>query len=329
MKAIVLTKFGPPDVLQLEEVASPVPKANEVLIRVRATTVTAGDSELRGLRFPLALRPIIRLYASVIRRKRPIILGQELAGEIEAAGEDVTRFRTGEQVCAWTGLALGAYAEYVCLPETAVMARKPSRMSFEEAAPLLVGGLEAVYFLRRYEIQSGQTVLIVGAGGSIGTYAVQLARHFGAEVTGVDSAAKLDMLRGLGADHVIDFTREDFTRSGRTYDVILDVIGKSPYSRSVGSLARNGRYLLCNPGLSQRIRASWTSMRRGRRVIARPDRSTRESNEDLAFLIELIEAGKIKSAIDRTFPLEQIAEAHRYVDTGQKLGHIVITVGSG
>ena len=327
MKAIVLTKFGPPDVLQLQRVAKPAPKDNEVLIRIHATTVTAGDSELRGLRVPFAFRPLIRLYASRIR-PRPIILGQEISGEIEAVGKDATRFREGDQVCAWTGLALGAYAEYTCLPEKRVVGIKPSNMTYAEAAPLAVGGLEAVHFLRRGNIQTGQRVLIVGAGGSIGTFAIQLAKYFGADVTGVDSAEKLDMLRALCADHVIDYTKEDFTRNGETYDVIFDVISKSPYSRSIRSLTLNGRYLLGNPRLSQRVRAQWGSTRTSRRVIPWSSRSTSESTDDFNFLKELIEAGKIKPVIDRRYPLEQAAEAHRYVDKGHKKGNVVITVDS-
>jgi NADPH:quinone reductase-like Zn-dependent oxidoreductase len=325
MKAVVLTRFGPPDVLQLQEVAKPAPRDNEVLIRVHATTVTAGDSELRGLRVPFAFKPLLRLYARFIRPK-PIILGQELAGEIEAVGNRVTRFGIGDQVCAWTGLALGTYAEYTCVPETAVMALKPAAMTYAESAPLPVGGLEAVYFLRRADIQPGQRVLIVGAGGSIGTFAVQLARYFGAEVTGVDSTGKLELLRALGADHVFDYTREDFTRGDRTYDLIFDVIGKSPFSRSISSLTPHGRYLLGNPRLSQRMRAVWSMMGTGKRVVPRPERSASESTDDFQYLKPLIDAGKITSAIDRCYPLERTADAHRYVDTGQKKGHVVITV---
>jgi NADPH:quinone reductase-like Zn-dependent oxidoreductase len=243
MKAIVLTKFGPPDVLQLQEVAKPTPKDKEVLIRIYATTVTAGDCELRRLKAPLALRLPIRIFVGLIR-PRPIILGQELAGEIEAVGKEVTRFRRGDQVFGWSGLRLGAYAEYTCLPEDGVLAIKPSTMTYEEAAALPVGGLDAVYFMRKGNIQPGQKVLINGAGGSIGTFAIQLAKYFGADVTAVDSTGKLDMLRSIGADHVIDYTQEDFTKNGETYDVIFDVVGKSSFSRSVRLLTHNGRYLL-------------------------------------------------------------------------------------
>ena len=325
MKAIVCTKFGPPDVFQLQEVAKPTPRDKEVLIRIYATTVTAGDCELRSLKFPIVFRLLIRIYLGLIR-KGPVILGQELAGEIEAAGKEVTRFRKGDQVFAWTGFGLGAYAEYKCLPEDGVLAIKPSNMTYEEAATLPVGGLEAVYFLRKGNIQSGQKVLIHGAGGSIGTFAIQIARYFGAEVTGVDSTGKLDMLRSLGADHVIDYTQEDFTKSGETYDVIFDVAGKSSFSRSVRSLTHNGRYLLANPRGLQKIRGRWISRRSSKKVIPWAARTASENAEDFKFLIELIEAGEIQAAIDRCYPLEQTAEAHRYVETGRKKGNIVITL---
>ena len=325
MKAIVWTKYGPPDGLQPKEVAKPAPKDNEVLIRIYATTVTAGDCELRSFKLPLWLRLPLRIYLGLIR-PRSIVLGQELAGEIEAVGKAVTQFRKGDQVFGWTGLGLGAYAEYKCLPEDGMLAVKPANMTYEEAAPLPVGGLDAVYFLRRGHIQRGDKVLINGAGGSIGTFAVQLAKYFGADVTGVDSTGKLDMLRSIGADHVIDYTQEDFTQSGQTYDVIFDVVGKSSFSRSVRSLTLNGRYLLGNAGLSQRVRGQWMSMSSSKQVIPYAARAASEYTEDAMFLKELIEAGKIQSVIDRCYPLEQTAEAHRYVDTGHKKGNVVITV---
>jgi NADPH:quinone reductase-like Zn-dependent oxidoreductase len=223
-------------------------------------------------------------------------------------------------------LGLGAYAEYKCLPGDGVLAIKPSNMTYEEAAALPLGGLEAVYFLRRGHIRSGQKMLIIGAGGSIGTFAVQIARYFGAEVTAVDNTGKLDMLHSIGADQVIDYTQEDFTKSGETYDVIFDVVGKSSFSRSVRLLTLNGRYLLGNPRLSQRMRGRWTSMRSSKKVIPWKARTASEYTEDCNFLKELIEAGKIQSVIDRCYPLEQTAEAHRYVDTGHKKGNVVITV---
>jgi len=325
MKAMVLTKFGPPDVLQLQEVAKPAPGDNEVLIRIYATTVMAADCELRGLKVPLAFRLPLRIYAGLIRPK-PVVLGQELAGEIEAVGKDVTRFRKGDQVFGWTGLRLGAYAEYACLSQDGVLAIKPPTITYEEAAPLPVGGLDALSLIKKGDIQSGQKVLIIGAGGSIGSFAIQIARYFGAEVTGVDSTEKLDMLRSLGAGHVIDYTQEDLTRSDETYDVIFDVIGKSSFSRSVRSLAPNGCYLLANPRLIHRLRGRWMSRRSGKKVLFWAARSASEYAEDFKFLIELIVAGKIKPVIDKRYPLEQIAEAHRYVDTGHKKGNVVITV---
>lgn len=325
MKAVVLTKFGSPDVLQLQEIAKPVPKDNEVLIRICATTVTAADSELRSLRFPFAFRLAMRLYVGFVLTK-PVIQGQELAGEIEAVGKNVTRFRQGDQVFGWTGLRLGAYAEYTCLPEDGVLAIKPSAITHEQAAPLPVGGLDAVFLIKKARIQGGEKVLINGAGGSIGAFAVQLAKYYGAEVTGVDSAEKLDMLRSIGADNVIDYTREDFTRSGKTYDVIFDVIGKSSFSRSIRSLAPNGRYLLANSPLSHRLRGRWMSGRSGKKVLFWASRSASEYAEDFKFLTELIAAGKIRPVIDKRYPLEQAAEAHRYVDSGHKKGNVVITV---
>ena len=325
MKAVVMTKFGPPDALQLQEVAKPAPKDNEVLIRIHATTVTAADSELRGLRFPLAYRLAMRMYVGFILTK-PVILGQELAGEIEAVGNNVTRFRKGDQVLGWTGLGLGAYAEYKCLPEDGVLAIKPANISYEEAAVLAVGGLDAVHFLRKGYNDSGDKVLISGAGGSIGAFAVQLARYFGADVTAVDSTGKLDMLRSIGAERVIDYAQEDFTRSGQTYDVIFDVIGKSSFSRGVRLLKENGRYLLGNARLSQRVRGRRVSRSSSKQVIVWNARTPSEYTEDINFLKGLLEVGKVHSVIDRCYPLEQAAEAHRYVDTGQKKGNVVITV---
>ena len=325
MKAIVLTKFGPPEVLQLREVEKPTPEDHDVLIRIHATTVTAGDCQLRSLRLPIWLRLPLRIYGGHIRRG-DMILGQELAGVIEAVGNAVTRFREGDHVFGWTGSGLGAYAEYTCLPEDGVLAIKPSTMTYVEAAPLPVGGLDATYFLREGHIQPGHKVLIHGAGGSIGTFALQLAKYFGAEVTAVDSTEKLDLLRSLGADQVIDYTQEDVTRSGETYDAIFDLVGKSSFSRSVRSLTRHGRYLLGNPRPSQRVRGRWMSRSGSKRVIPWATRPQSEYAADSKFLTELIEAGKVHSVIDRSYPLEQTADAHRYVETGHKKGHVVITV---
>jgi NADPH:quinone reductase-like Zn-dependent oxidoreductase len=328
MKAIVWTKYGPPDVLQLKEVEKPTPKDNEVLIRIYATTVTAGDCEMRSLKFPIWLSLPMRIYVGLRKPKRITILGQELAGEIEAVGKDVKLFKEGDQVFAATGFSMGAYAEYICLPEEpkemeGLLAIKPANMTYEEAAAVPTGGLNALHFLRKGNIQSGQKVLINGAGGSIGTIAVQLAKYFRTEVTGVDSTGKLDMLRSIGADQVIDYTQEDFTKNGETYDVIFDVVGKSSFSGCIRSLKKEGIYLSANPGLSQMVRGLWTSMTSSKKVISG---TASYKTEDLIFLKELIEAGKIKSVIDRRYPLEQTAEAHRYIDKGHKKGNVVITL---
>jgi 2-desacetyl-2-hydroxyethyl bacteriochlorophyllide A dehydrogenase len=323
MRAVIWTRYGPPEGLQLREVEKPSPKANEVLIKVHATTVTTGDCEMRSLRIPLSLRLLLRAYNGVTRPKRITILGQELAGEIESVGTEARARREGDQVFAATGLGFGAYAEYVCLPQDGMVETKPANMTYEEAAAIPTGGLNALHFLRMARIQSGQKVVINGAGGSIGTIAVQLAKAFGAEVTAIDSTRKLDMLCSLGADHVIDYTREDFTESGESYDVIFDVAGKGSFSGAIRSLKEGGTYLLGNPSLSRRIRGRWTSRTSSKRVFAR---TASYKPEDLIFLRGLVEAGKITTVIDRRYPLEEIAEAHRYVETGQKKGNVVINV---
>ena len=322
MKAIVCTRYGPPEVLRLKEREKPTPKDNEVLVRVHAATVTKGDCELRSLNLPLTWQLFVRVGFG-FRAPRKKILGQELAGEIESVGRDVKLFKKGDQVFAFTGLRLGAYAEYNCLPEKGLVAIKPANMTFEEAAAVPVGGLHALNCLRKGNIQSGQKVLVIGAGGTVGTPAVQLAKSFGAEVTGVDSTGKLEMLRSIGADKVVDYTQEDFTKNGESYDVIFDVVGKSSFSSCIRSLKERGFYLLGNPGLSQLVRGLWASMTSSKKVIGG---TVSYKTEDLVFLRELIEAGKIRSVIDRRYTLEQIVEAHRYVDTGQKTGSVVITV---
>jgi len=323
MRAIIWTKYGPPDVLQLKELEKPVPKDDEVLVKVCATTVLIGDCELRSLRIPLWARLPVRILLGLKRPKRRTILGQEVAGKIEAVGKEVTRFKQDDEIFAPTLLRLSAYAEYICLPETYPVL-KPANITFEEAATLPTGGIYGVHLLRKAGIQSGERVLINGAGGSIGTYAVQIAKSFGAEVTAVDSAEKLAMLRSIGADHVIDYSQEDFTKSGETYDAIIDVVGKSSFSGSLRSLKQNGRFVMGNPSLLGRIRGQLASSTSEKKVILE---SETHSTEEYTFLKALVEAGKIKAVIDRTYPLERIAEAHRYVDTGQKKGNVVITVG--
>jgi NADPH:quinone reductase-like Zn-dependent oxidoreductase len=324
MKAVVCTRYGPPDVLRLREVEMPTPKNNEVRIRVHAATVTTGDCEFRSLKLPLTWKLLIRIGFG-FRRPRKKIPGQELAGEIESVGSSVRRCKKGDQVFAATGLRLGAWAEYICLPEQGLIAMKSVNMTYDEAAAIPVGGLHALHLLRNANIQKGKKVLIIGAGGTVGTIAVQLAKSLGAEVTGVDVERKLDLLRSIGADHVIDYTREDFAKSGQVYDVILDVVGKSSFSDCIRSLNERGFYLLGNPGLSQQLRGLWTRLTTSKKVIGG---MVSYRTEDLVFLKELAEAGKLRPVIDRRYPLEQIVEANRYVESGQKIGNVVITIQS-
>ena len=330
MKAIVWTKYGPPQALQLQEVETPSPGDDEVLIKVHAATASQADTEFRRLKLPLFFAFFLRLYLGLLKPTRKKILGTEFAGQIVSVGKNVTRYKPGDQVYGYTVLGMGTYAEYLCLSEkpsalASVMSIRPGNMTYEEAAALPFGGLEALHTLRQANIRPGQKVLIVGAGGSIGTYAVQLAKHYGAEVTGVDKAGKLDMLRSIGADHVIDYAREDFTRNGQRYDVILDTIGKSPFARSLRSLHESGAYLNANPGLFGGLWMRWFSRTGGKRVITWTAGYT---VDNLNALRELVEAGMIKPVIDRRYPLEQTAEAHRYVDTGNKKGNVVITMES-
>lgn len=322
MKAMVWTQYGPPDVLQLQEVAKPTPKDNEVLIKVHAATVTLGDCELRRLKVPVWIRLPLRIYVGINKPNRITILGQELAGEIEAVGKNVTKFKAGDPVFAPTMLRLGAYAEYICLPEKYPVL-KPASLTYEEAATIPTGGINGLHFLRVANLQPSESVLINGAGGSIGTYAVQIAKLFGAQVTAVDSAEKLAMLRSIGADHVIDYQQEDFTKSGKRYDVIIDVVGKSSFSGSVRSLKPKGRYILGNPSLSAMIRRPLTPMSAEKKVIIAV--ATYQA-EDYTFLTEQMEAGTLKSIIDRRYPLAQTAEAHRHVEEGHKKGNVIISV---
>jgi NADPH:quinone reductase-like Zn-dependent oxidoreductase len=327
MKAIVYTKYGPPEVLQLKEVDKPNPKDNEVLIRVHATTVAAEDPMMRSFTFPILFWLPLRIAFGLLRPKKTI-LGSELAGEVEAVGKNVKQFRKGDQIFGVDISGLGAYAEYKCLPEEGVLAIKPANMTYEDAAPVC-GALAAWNFLRdKANLQSGQKVLINGASGSIGTAAVQIARYFGAEVTGVCSVTNLELVKSLGADKVIDYTKEDFTKTGQTYDIIFDAVSKSSFSRCKGSLKQTGIYLSAIPGLQILLQMLWTS-KIGSKKAKFSATGLRPVPERLIFLKEIIElykAGKIRPVIDRCYSLEQIAEAHRYVEKGHKRGNVIITV---
>lgn len=331
MKAVVYTEYGPPDVLQLKEVEKPTPKDNEILIRNYATTVNYGDLLVRNFsnvsprefNMPFLFWVFGRILFG-LRKPRNPLLGSEFAGDVEAVGKDVTRFRQGDQVFGYPGQSMGAYAEYLCMPEDGEVAIKPANMTYEEAAVIPGGAITALNLLRNVDIQDGHKVLINGASGSIGSAAVQLAKYYGAEVTGVCGTPRLEFVKSLGADTVIDYTQEDFTQRGETYDLIFDILGKSSFSRCKRVLAENGRYLLASFKVRQLLQMLWTSRMGSKKVICAlaPSKSG-----DLPYIKELIEAQTIKAAIDRCFPLEQMAEAHRYVEEGHKKGHIAITVG--
>ena len=319
MKAIVYTKYGPPEVLQLKEVAKPAPKDNELLIRVRATTVNRTDC---GFRQP---RPIfVRYFSGLIRSKRSI-LGSEFAGDIEAVGKDVKSFKKGDQVFGLTGIGFGAHAEYLCLPEAGAIAIKPVNMTYEEAAAVCDGAMMALTCVRKAKIQSGKEILIYGASGSIGTAGVQLAKSTGADVTAVCNTKNVEIVKSLGADRVIDYTKDDFTKDGRTYDVIFDAVGKTSVPRCKSSLRPGGIYLETDLGyLWQNLLFVLLTAKFGRKkvMIVVP----KENKENVLFLKEMIEAGKYRAVIDRRYPLEQIVEATKYVETGQKTGNVVITI---
>jgi NADPH:quinone reductase-like Zn-dependent oxidoreductase len=309
MKAVICTKYGPPEVLKIMEVEKPFPKDNEVQIKIVATTAHIGDTKIRRFEPGLGpvkdffFKPLMRMILG-FKRPRKKILGMELAGDIAAVGKDVRLFKIGDPVFASTEFRLGTYAEYCCMPENGTLTIKPTNLSYEEAAPVSNAGLTALINLRKANIQKGQKVLIYGASGSVGTYAVQIAKHFGAEVTGVCSTSNLEMVKSIGADKVIDYTREDFTQSSDTYNVVFDAVGKIAYSKRKKSLTKSGIYLT-SLALKGNIKLKAV---------------------DLIFLKELCEAGMLKTVIDRSYPFEQIVEAHRYVDKGHKKGNVVITV---
>jgi NADPH:quinone reductase-like Zn-dependent oxidoreductase len=324
VKAILHTKYGPPEELQLKEVEKPVPNENEILIKIHATTVTTSDCNIRNLTFvPKYLWLPIRLQFG-FRRPKNSILGFDLAGDVEAVGRDVTRFKIGDQVFGTTEPAYGAHAEYICLPEDGVLMEKPVNMTYEEAATFPVIANTALHFIRDLgHVQAGDKVLINGASGGIGTFAVQLAKYYGADVTGVCGSTNLELVKSLGADRVIDYTKEDFTKKGETYDVIFDAVGKSSFSLCKSSLTPEGIYLDTLPRLTTLLQMLWTSRRGGKKVKME---GAPAKVENLLYLKELIEAGNLKTVIDRRYPLEQISEAFRYVEKGHKVGNLVITV---
>ena len=324
MKAIVYTKYGSPDVLKLKEVEKPIPKDNEVLIKVHAAEATKADCELRSFNFPVKWFWLpLRIAMGFIKPKKQI-LGGYFAGEVESVGKDVSKFKKGDQVFGTTKLRMGAYGQYVCLPASYTLVPKPYNVSFEEAAAVPLGGLNALHFLRKANIRKGEKILVNGAGGSIGTFGVQIAKAMGAEVTAVDSTIKEEMLRRIGADHFFDYTKEDFTKSRKTYDVIFDMVAKSSYSECVKALNPKGRYLMANPRISDMLRSVLTSKFTDKTAIFV---FAGEKEEELLALKEMIEEGKIKPIVDKIYPFEQAAEAHRRVEAEQRLGPVVISVG--
>ena len=324
MKAIVYTKYGPPDVLHVKEVEKPTPKDDEVLIKVHAAEVTKADCEMRSFNFQVNWFWLpLRIFLGLKKPKKQI-LGGYFAGEVESVGKEVSKFKKRDQVFGTTKLRLGAYGEYVCLPASYTLAPKPCNLSYEDAAAVPLGGLNALHFLRKANIQNGEKVLINGAGGSIGTFGVQLAKAMGAEVTAVDSTIKEEMLRRIGADHFIDYTKEDFTKYGQKYDVIFSMVAKSYYTECVKALKPKGRYLMANPRISDMLRSVLTSKLTDKKVIFV---FAGEKEEELLALKEMIEEGKIKSIVDKVYSYEQAAEAHRRVETEKRLGTVAISVG--
>lgn len=324
MRAVVYEEYGAPEVLHVTELPKPVPKDDEILIRTEVTTVTSADLRARGLKFPAGMGFMGRLVFG-LTKPRQQVLGTEIAGVVEAVGKAVTAFKVGDRVFAYEGASMGCYVEYRCLRASGPVALIPEGLSFAEAAALSFGGVTALHFFRIGGLKRGEKVLVNGASGGVGTAAVQLAKHLGAEVTGVCSGANVAMVKSLGADHVIDYTQADFTSSRERYDVIVDTVGTAPYGRIKGSLRESGRLLLVMAGLGEMLRAPFVSMRGRHKAIAG---LPVVKAEDLRLLASLAEAGEFRPVIDRTYPLEQMAEAHRYVDTGRKRGNVVITLGA-
>ncbi len=326
MKAVVYDRYGAPDGLRLEDVERPDPKEDEVRVKIHATTVTRLDCATReaNRRGGLAVTLISR-FISGIRRPRQRILGSELAGEVEAVGAAVNEFAVGDHVFGTSGLRFGAHAEFICMRESARIAHKPTGMSFEEAAAVCDGALNALWCLRLADLRKGQRILIYGASGSIGTAGVQLAKYFGADVTAVCNTKNLELVRSLGADRVVDYTQEDFTKNGQTYDVIFDAVGKHSFRRCRGSLKRGGIYIPTD-GPQNLILVVWTSRIGDKKVIFPVQRATKK---DVLFLKELIEAGKYRAVVDRSYRLEQVVDATRYVETEQKTGNVVLTINGG
>jgi NADPH:quinone reductase-like Zn-dependent oxidoreductase len=320
MKAIVYERYGGPEVLEIAEVPKPEARDDELLIRIHATTVTTGDWRARSLAMPAGFGFMGRLFFGVSKPRQPI-LGTELSGVVEAVGKNVTKFSVGDPVFAFSGAAMGCHAEYKCIRENAAVVPKPANVGYAHAAALSFGGTTALDFFRRAKLSSGEKVLVNGASGGVGTAAVQLARHFGAHVTGVCSGANTELVRSLGAERVFDYTKEDFTKNGETYDVIVDTVGTAPFSRSKNSLTQSGRLLVVLGGLGGLLHAPWVSLTSKRKVVAGP---AAERVEDLRLLAELAAAGSFKPVIDRSYPLEQFREAHRLVDSGRKRGNVVI-----
>lgn len=322
MKAVLWRKYGDPDLLEMGKVEKPSPKADEVLIKIHAATVTPGDCEMRRFDMHILFWLPLRLYMGIFRPKRPI-LGMELAGEIEEVGSEVRNFKNGDHIIAGTGIGFGAYAEYKCVKASAFIALKPKNMDFSEAATIPTGANNALHYIRLAKIQKGQKILIIGAAGCFGTYAVQLAKMHEAEITAIDSTNKLESIRSLGADHVIDYTQEDFTENGNSYDVIFDIAGKNSVSKNMKSLKKGGRYILATPWVKQVLQGIWSARTSGKKFIYS---LAKENSKDLEYIKELVEKYQLKAVIDKRFYLHEMAAAHKHVEKGDKIGHVSILV---